>query len=265
MTHVVGGTVAVLPSAVQDLARFFLSLAGSSSQGALLGAAGTTVPASRVGVWLCPSAPGGGAVASLRRRLLLWQLDLLPHPLLCQVRPADSSVRKSSPVRADAAVARPVVGLAERVRNDLGNTTLPLFALLATGRLPIGLLLLLLKKIEPCRLLLPLDLCLEVHLSISVPLRWVTARLVLAFRACGVGLLLPRIGLLQVLAVICPPPLGEVDDDRSSALDSLDIDTLTGMTLSGLSWPSSRTFMTWKNRQASPRLVSRLLLHRSMG
>ena len=61
---VVGGTVAALPSAVQDLARFFLSLAGSSSQGAVVSAAGASVPASGVGVQLCPSAPGGGAVAS---------------------------------------------------------------------------------------------------------------------------------------------------------------------------------------------------------
>ena len=44
-----GGTVAALPSAVQDLARFFLSLAGSSSLGAVGGVAGVTVPASGVG------------------------------------------------------------------------------------------------------------------------------------------------------------------------------------------------------------------------
>ena len=56
--------MAALSSAVQDLARFFLSLAGSSSQGAVLRAAGTSVPVSGVGVQLCPSAPGGGAVAS---------------------------------------------------------------------------------------------------------------------------------------------------------------------------------------------------------
>ena len=61
---VVGGTVTALPSAVQDFARFFLSLAGSSSQGAVVSAAGASVPASGVGVQLYPSAPGGGAVAS---------------------------------------------------------------------------------------------------------------------------------------------------------------------------------------------------------
>ena len=54
-----GATLAALPSAVHDLARFFLSLSGSAS----LGAAGVAAPASGAGVQLCPSAPGGGAVA----------------------------------------------------------------------------------------------------------------------------------------------------------------------------------------------------------
>ena len=61
---VVGGTVAAFLPAVQDLTGFFLSLAGSSSQGAVVGAVGTTVPASVVRVQLYPSAPGGGAAAS---------------------------------------------------------------------------------------------------------------------------------------------------------------------------------------------------------
>ena len=58
-----GATMAMLPSAVQDLARFFLSLSGSSSLGAVGGVAGVAAPASGVGVQLCPTAPGGGAVA----------------------------------------------------------------------------------------------------------------------------------------------------------------------------------------------------------
>ena len=51
---------AFLPS-VQDLARFFLSLTGSSSQGVVVGDAGVTVSASGARVQLCPSAPGGEA------------------------------------------------------------------------------------------------------------------------------------------------------------------------------------------------------------
>ena len=54
-----GATLAALPSAVQDLARFFLSLSRSSS----LGAAGVAASAAEVGVQLCPSASAGGAVA----------------------------------------------------------------------------------------------------------------------------------------------------------------------------------------------------------
>ena len=50
-------------SAVQDLARFFLNLAGSSSLGAVGGVAGVAAPASGVGAQLCLPAPGGGAVA----------------------------------------------------------------------------------------------------------------------------------------------------------------------------------------------------------
>ena len=58
-----GATMAMLPSAVQDLARFFLSLSGSSSLGAVGGVAGVAAPASGVVIQLCPAAPGGGAVA----------------------------------------------------------------------------------------------------------------------------------------------------------------------------------------------------------
>ena len=234
-----GSTLAVLPPAVQDLTKFFLSLAGSSSQGAVLGAAGASVPASGVGVQLCPRLRVEEQSLLVLRCRLLWQLDLLPLPLLCLVCPADCSVRKRSPVRADTAVARPVVGPAELVRDNLGNAPLPLFTLLAAGRLPIDLLLVLLKKIELSRLLPPLDVCLEVHPAIPVPLRQVTARLVLALRAGGHSLPLQRIGIAQALAVICPPLL-RVRLMMTDLVPPIPW-TLTGITLSGLSWPSSGT------------------------
>ena len=59
-----GATMAALPSAVQDLARFFLNLAGSSSLGAVGGVVGVAASASGVGVQLCPTVPGGDAVTS---------------------------------------------------------------------------------------------------------------------------------------------------------------------------------------------------------
>ena len=58
-----GATLVALPSAVQGLARFFLSLSGSSSLGVVGGVAGVAASAAEVGVQLCPSASAGGAVA----------------------------------------------------------------------------------------------------------------------------------------------------------------------------------------------------------
>ena len=61
VTPVAGGTpLSALPSAVQDLARFFLNLSGSSSLGAVGGVAGVTAGS---GVQLCPLTSAGGAVA----------------------------------------------------------------------------------------------------------------------------------------------------------------------------------------------------------
>ena len=49
-----GATLAALPSAVQDLARFFLNLSGSSSLGAVGSVADVAASAAEVGVQLCP-------------------------------------------------------------------------------------------------------------------------------------------------------------------------------------------------------------------
>ena len=51
-----GATMAAPPFAVQDLARFYLNLAGSSSLGAVGGVAGVTASASGVG---CSAVPFG--------------------------------------------------------------------------------------------------------------------------------------------------------------------------------------------------------------
>ena len=64
ISEVPAAVVAPVGGAVQDLARFFLNLAGSSSLGAVGGVAGVAAPASGVGAQLCPPAPGGEAVAS---------------------------------------------------------------------------------------------------------------------------------------------------------------------------------------------------------
>ena len=63
VTPVAGGAaLTALPSAVQDLARFFLSLSGSSSLGAIGGMAGVTALAAGSGGAVCPPTVAGGAV-----------------------------------------------------------------------------------------------------------------------------------------------------------------------------------------------------------
>ena len=63
VTPVAGGTsLLTLTSAVQDIARFFLNLAGSSSLGAVGGVVGVAASAAGCGVQLCPSTAAGGAV-----------------------------------------------------------------------------------------------------------------------------------------------------------------------------------------------------------
>ena len=89
-----------------------------------------------------------------------------------------------------------------------------------------------------------------------------TARRVLDLRVGRSGRPHERSDIVQAL-VIDPPLLrewrmttGRVHSTRLS---------LTGMTLSGLSWPSSGTSTPWRSLQESHRLGARLLLHRSMG
>ena len=139
VTPVVGGAaLTALPSAVQDLARFFLSLSGSSSLGAIGGIAGVTASAAGSGGAVCPSTAAGGAVITCAtaapsagsgvrcaRRLLrlvqsllvlrlrcLLELVVRLLPLLCLVCLAClvlCSVRWISSL-VGVGVARPVVG-----------------------------------------------------------------------------------------------------------------------------------------------------------
>ena len=65
VTPVAGGAaLTALPSAVQDLDRFFLSLSGSSSLGVVSGIAGVTASAAGSGGAVCPPTDAGGAVTT---------------------------------------------------------------------------------------------------------------------------------------------------------------------------------------------------------
>ena len=171
-----GATLASLPSAVQDLAMFFLSLSGSASLGAAGGIAGVAAePGFSCALRLQEVAQ---SLLVLRLRFLLVRVVLLLPSLLCLARPAVSSVRRPCDP-AGVVVARPATGPTGVRRSVRGVGLLPLVLLLAVGRGPIGRMLTCQGMTEP-RLLLPeLDVRLEVLPVIFTPLRRVTARLVL--------------------------------------------------------------------------------------
>ena len=185
---------------------------------------------------------------------------LLPS-LLCPARPAVSSVRRPRDP-AGFVVARPAMGPTGGRRSVRGVGLLPLVLLLAVERGPIGQILTLQKMTEP-RLLLPeLDVRLEVLLAIFAPLRQVTARRVLALRVGRSGHPRGRTIIAQVLAV--DPTRLRVERMTTGMVLWTQL-TLTGMTLSGLSWASSGTSTSWKSLQEPHQLGARLLLHRSVG
>ena len=191
----------------------------------------------------------------LRLRLLLVRSILLLLPLLCPARPAVSSVRRS-PALADVAVARRAMGPVVLGRSVLGVGLLPLVVLLATGRGPIG----------------PSDSSEDDRAETPPPI----------FgrepggtpgdsRPAPAGDRSPRPGpsgwrLLQYRSGfggrLSPAPSGKVDDDRSSALDALDIDRDDSFR-SVLAL--IRTSTAWRSRRVYHQLDARLFLHRSMG
>ena len=193
-----GAILAALPSALQGLARFFLSLSGSSSLGAVLRA------------WLRQLQRSGFSCALrllqvvqshlvLRLRFLLVRVVLLLLPLVC---PAVRSTLDP----AGVVVARPAMGPTGDRRSVRGVGLLPLVLLLAVGRGTIGHLLVLQNLTKP-RLLLPeLDVRLEVLLAIFALLRQVTALLVLDLRVGRRGRPRERSVIAQVL-VVDPPRL----------------------------------------------------------
>ena len=256
-----GATMATLPSAVQDLARFFLSLSDLH-------------PLERLVVlraWLHQHRESGFSCALrllvvvqshlvLRLPFLLVWVVLLLLLLLCPARPVISSVRRP-PAPAGVAVARPVMGPGVRLRSVLGVGLLPLILLPATRRGPIGHPRSLPRIPEPRPVLPELDVRMEVLLVILAPLRRVAALLVLDLRVGRHGRPQERSGFTQV-AVVDPPILREWR--MMTVLVPSSRWTSIGRTLSDLSWPSSGTLITWKSRQEYHQLGARLLLHRSM-
>ena len=244
-----GATVTALPSAVQDLARFFLSLAGSSSLGAVRVVAGAAVPASGVGAQLCPSAPDGGAVASCAATAT--PAGVVDPSAASAAVPSSSGRQQRQEVSCSGRTSRakkkhpwdrsPSPGRSSRCReksyrssesseDDQAETPPP-----TSGRAPGGT---------------PGD-------SHPAPAGDCSSR------PGSRGLPRERSGIARGLVVVCPPRL------RARRTMTVPVPwmlcTSTGMTLSGLSWPSSGTSTAWRSRGVYHQLDAELLLHRSMG
>ena len=160
VTPVAGGTpLSALPSAVQDLARFFLNLSGSSSLGAVGGVAGVAASTAGSVVQLCPSNSAGGAVA-------------LGAETAIPAGAGDLQLEDSAP-------ARPAMGPTDDRRSVTGGGVLLLCLLLVVGRGTIGLPRVLLRKTEPMLLLPELDVRLGLHLAILTLLEHMTVRHIL--------------------------------------------------------------------------------------
>ena len=240
-----------LPSAVQDLAWFFLNLTGSSSLGAVGGVAGMAAPASGVGVQLCPSAPGGGAVAPCATIAVpagvsgppsasaavpgssgRQQCQETSRSSRCRLRSSSDGTGRASKKRPRGRPPSPGPSSRYRERSyqsssesseDVRAETSPPRAGCAPGGMP-----------GDSRPALAGDRFPHPGLS-----GWTTRSSAGAERYRS------------------PAPSGVADDDRSSAFDSVDFDRDD----SGLSWPSSGVFTTWKSRQVYHQLDARLLLH----
>ena len=177
-----GAAITALPSVVQDLARFFLGLSGSSSLGATGGIAGVTA-----------SAAASGVLRALRLLLVgrpqfvlrLWRLLELAFrlllPLLFLACLETSSVRWN-PALAGVAVGRLVTGPTDELKSAPGGGLLLLDALLVVGGDAIALPQIRLKKTELTSLLPDLGVRMEVHLLVKDLLGIMIARLVLGRR-----------------------------------------------------------------------------------
>ena len=251
-----GTTVAAFPFAVQDLARFFLILAGSSSLGAVGGVAGVAVLASGVRAQLCPSAPGGGAVASFAATAA--PAGAVDPPAASAAVPGSSGRQQRQEIsRSSRRRRRSSSNGTGRAKKKRSRDRSP-----SPGRSSR-------RWEESCRS--SSDSSEDDRVETPPPISGRApggtpgdSRL----RAGGYGLPRERSVIAQGLAVVCPPCLRA---RRTMTVPvPLMLWTSTGMTLSGQSWPSSGTSTAWKSRRVYYQLEkwqldARLLLHRSMG
>ena len=240
---------------------------------------GVAAPASGVGVQLCPSASGGGAVALGAATAVLAGVGGPPSAFAAvpsvsgrqqTSRPSrrrrrsssDGTDRRSkkhprgrspSPGPSSRRWERPYRSSSESSEDARAEASPP-----RAGRAPGGTL----GDFRPAPAGDHSPCPGPSLLAIFALLRQVTALRVLDLRVGRRGRPGERSVISQVLVV--DPPRLQVWRMATGLVRTIRL-TLTGMTLSGQFWASSGTTTPWKSLQESHRLNARLLLHRSMG
>ena len=208
VTPVAGGApMTALPSAMQELAKFFLNLSGSSSLGATGDLAGVTASAAASGgyrVSLFDCCWSGHYLCCGCDACWGWRFCLL-LPLLFLACLVNSSVRVN-PALAGVAVARLVRGPTDVLRSAPEGGLLLLNALRVIGGSAIALPQIRLRRTELTLLLPDPGMRMEVRVLVALP-GILTARGLLQGKSVtGLGLVIDRLGLRAWLMMTAPLP-----------------------------------------------------------
>ena len=246
VTPVAGGaSMTALPSAMRELARFFMNLSGSSSLGATGDSAGVTASAAASGGLACPSSTDAGAAT------------------ICAAAatPAGAGVLPDAPAAVPGVSGEQQRRVRSRSRGrrsrSSGDRTDRRAKKRSRRRSPS-------PELSSCRrekrYRSSSDSSEDDRADASPP-RDRGARAGGSTWDYDRPRSYARVDPDQSGARRhSPGPSGVADDDRSSTFESVD---LPGMIHSGLSWASFGSSTTWRNRQRYQGLDARLLLRRT--
>ena len=170
VTPVAGGaSMTALPSAMRELARFFMNLSGSSSLGASGDSAGVTASAAALGGLACPSSTAAGAATICGAAATPAGAGVLPDaPAAVPGVSGEQQRRVRSRSRGRRSRSSDT-GPTDVLRSDPGGGLLLLDALRVVGRSAIALPRIRLRMSELTLLLLETDVRMEVRVLVDPP------------------------------------------------------------------------------------------------
>ena len=204
VTPVAGGTsMTALPSAMKELARFFLNLSGSSSLGASGDSAGVTASAAALGGLAGPSSSAAGAATVCGTAATPAGAGVLPDASTACL---GSSGVGRDPALVIVAVDRLTTGPTGVLRSDPGGGLLLLNALRFVGRSAIALPRIRLRMSELPLLLLEPDVRMEVRVLVVPPGIMTVRGHMQGWIQTSLGRVVARLGLRAWLTTNAPLP-----------------------------------------------------------